>query len=244
MPKTVYLTIDDAPSSDCINKLNYLDQRGIRAVWFAEGRRLAEYPDAAADIIRRGHILANHSMTHPFFSQISLEDAYDEIRNTHAMLNRIYAEAGITDWPRYFRFPYGDKGDGRNGDVDIERSVEGSERHAIIQRYLRDMGYTQPPFEDVTYRFYREMGFLDDVDWYWTYDSHDWCAYSDHPAHGIDSVEKVLARMDEDLPEGWRGLNNADSADIVLVHDHVTPDDLFMQFMDKLIAKGVTFCLP
>lgn len=244
MTKIVYLTIDDAPSMDCINKLNTLDRHGIRAVWFAEGRRMMEYPEVAADIIRRGHILANHSMTHPFFSGLSLEQAYDEISHTHAMLNQIYAQAGITEWPRYFRFPYGDKGDGRNGDVESVRLPEGQTRHAAIQRYLRELGYTQPAFEDVTYAFYREMGFLNDIDWYWTYDSHDWCAYSDHPAHGIDSVEKVLARLDEDVPEGWRGLNDAGSADIVLVHDHVTPDNLFMQIIDKLVAKGVTFRLP
>lgn len=244
MTKIVYLTIDDAPSADCINKLDTLERCGIRAVWFAEGRRMAEYPHMAADIIRRGHILANHSMTHPFFSQISLEQVYDEISRTHELLSGIYAEAGVTEWPRYFRFPYGDKGDGRNGNVDAARSAEGSERYAIIQGYLRELGYTQPAFEDVNFAFYREMGFLGDIDWYWTYDSHDWCPYSDHPAHGIDSAEKVLARLDEDVPEGWRGLNYTGSADIVLVHDHVTPDNLFVQLIDKLIAKGVTFRLP
>lgn len=242
--KIIYLTIDDAPSADCINKLDFLDQHGIRAVWFAEGRRMIEYPDAALDIIQRGHVLANHSMTHPFFSQLSLEAAYDEISHTDAMLNQLYAQAGIAEWPRYFRFPYGDKGDGRGGDVEMTRLSVGQLRHNTIQGYLRELGYTQPAFEDITYAFYHDGGFLQDVDWYWTYDSHDWCAYSDHPAHGIDSVDKVLARLDEDVPEGWRGLNDTGSADIVLVHDHVTPDNLFAQIMDRLIAKNVTFRLP
>jgi hypothetical protein len=82
------------------------------------------------------------------------------------------------------------------------------------------------------------------VDWYWTYDVHDWCPYSDHPRHGIDSVAKVLARLDEDLPDDWRGINNSASAEIVLIHDHVTPDNIFMQVLDRLRAKGVTFRLP
>lgn len=244
MPKIIYLTIDDAPSSDCINKLDYLDQHGIRAVWFAEGRRIEEYPAYALEILKRGHILANHAWTHPFFSAISLEQACDEIARTDALLNQLYAQANIERQHRFFRFPYGDKGGGLFSDLEGTRSAEGQAHYSAIQSYLRDLGYTQPTFADITYKHYHEAGLLNDVDWYWTYDTHDWCPYSDHPAHGIDSVEKVLARLDEDVPDGGHGINDPDSADIVLIHDLVNADSLFVQLLDKLIAKGVIFRLP
>lgn len=244
MTKTIYLTIDDAPSADCINKLNHLDKYNIRAVWFAEGKRMEEYPDAAVEILRRGHILANHALTHPNFSAIALEQAYDEISRTDAILKGIYQQAGVEWQQRFFRFPFGDKGDGRYENGSEPLSAEGQARHSAIQNHLRRLGYTQPAFSDITYRYYRQAGLLDDVDWYWTYDSHDWCPYSDRPTHGVDSVEKVLARMDEDVPEGWRGLNYPGSADIFLMHDHITPDNIFMQIIDKLVTKNVTFKLP
>lgn len=57
-------------------------------------------------------------------------------------------------------------------------------------------------------------------------------------------MAKVLARLDEDVPDDWRGINYPDSADIVLIHDHVTPDNIFTQLLDRLRAKGVTFRLP
>jgi len=244
MTKTIYLTIDDAPSVDCVNKLNYLDEHRIKAVWFAEGKRMEEYPDFAIDILRRGHILANHTLTHPYFSTISLDQAYTEIAQTDAILNSIYEQAGIERRHRFFRFPYGDKGDGLYGGVRQPRSAEGRARHNAIQRYLRDLGYTQPPFDDVTYGNFREIGLLEDMDWFWTYDTYDWCPYFDHPQHGIDSVEKVLARLDENVPEDWRGINDSASADIVLIHDHITADNIFMLIVAKLLAKGVDFRLP
>lgn len=241
MTKTIYLTIDDAPSADCINKLNHLDKYNIRAVWFAEGKRMQEYPDAAVEILKRGHILANHALTHPHFSDISLDQAYDEISRTDAILKDIYQQAGVEWKERFFRFPFGDKGDSR---YSAPPSAEGKARHSAIQKHLHGLGYRQPAFADITYPHYRAEGLLDDIDWYWTYDSHDWCPYSDSPLHGVDTPAKVLARMDEDVPEGWRGLNYPGSADIFLMHDHITPDNIFMQIIDKLVTKNVSFKLP
>lgn len=243
MTKAIYLTIDDAPSPDCARKLAYLDEHQIPAVWFAVGSYMEAYPDVALDIIRRGHILANHTWTHPFFSEISLEKAYDEIARTDDLLNTLHEKTGVERRHRFFRFPYGDKGGGFNsGDTLKPRTAAGDTRYHAIQRTLREMGYTHPAFDDVTYPHYR--GLLGDVDWYWTYDSHDWCPYSENPMHGIDSMAKVLARMDDDVPDDWRGLNDAASAEIVLIHDHVTPDNIFVQILDKLRAKHVTFRLP
>jgi len=230
MPKTLYLTIDDAPSLDCVNKLNYLDDHNIKAIWFCEGRFIRERFEVAVDMVKRGHMIGNHAYSHPHFSDLSLTDWREEIIQTHLLVRQVYESAG-RDWDkRYFRFPYGDKGNDQNKDA--------------IQDFLRQRGYVQPKWRRMTYQHFIKAGYLDDVDCYWTYDSLDWSPYSDHPDHDIDSPEKVLARIDEDVPAGGRGINYTGSSDIVLVHDHVTPDNLFQQIIDKLLTKNVRFKLP
>lgn len=235
MTKTLYLTIDDAPSTDCIHKLDFLDEHDIKAVWFAEERYIETRPDIAVEMIKRGHIVGNHAFSHPHFSAITMDNCTNEIEKTHRLLQQIYEQAEVEWTQRYFRFPFGDKG-------NVGAALK--EQSDAIQSNLKKLGYTQPTWDDITYAHFKDVGLHQAYDWYWTYDSHDWCAYSDHPVHGIDTPEKVLARIDEDVPNSGRGINYPDSADIVLVHDHVTPDNLFQQIIAKLLTKDVEFRLP
>lgn len=262
MTKTIYLTIDDTPSTDCINKLDFLDQHNIKAVWFAEGRRIDALFESAVEILKRGHILGNHSYSHPHFSEISVETCCEEITITDKIMERVYAAANVEWTHRYFRFPYGDKGNSLFGNNYDTLSEEGLARHTAIQTHLRSLGYTQPDWDDVTYTYFKDAGLHTEADWYWTYDSLDWSPYMKQPYHGIDSPAKVLARLDEDVPNDGRGINYPDSADIVLVHDHATsdswlqriipkiflkqqaPEKLFPQIIHKLIEKSVVFNLP
>lgn len=64
--KEVWLTIDDGPDAeDTPRILDLLDLQGGRATFFVKGSAVARRPDLAAEIVRRGHSLGNHSMTHP-----------------------------------------------------------------------------------------------------------------------------------------------------------------------------------
>ena len=244
MTKTIYLTIDDAPSSDCINKLDFLDENKIKAVWFTEGKRIEDCFDSALEIVKRGHIIGNHAYSHPHFSAIPLESCYEEITRTHDLVEQVYATAKIERKHRYFRFPYGDKGNCVDGNVATIASPEGMERHRAIQSHLRSLGYTQPTWDDISYDYMRKLGIFEDIDWYWTYDTRDWCPYFPESDCEHKSPEKVLARLDDDVPNDWRGINYAGSAEILLVHDHVTADKMFQQIIDKLIAKSVVFGFP
>jgi peptidoglycan-N-acetylglucosamine deacetylase len=227
VPKIAYLTIDDAPSQDFPGKLDFLDSKGIRAVWFCQGNYMEQRPEMVIEAIRRRHVIGNHSYSHPHFSSLALDQCYAEIRATDAVMNDLYVQSGVERPARYFRFPYGDKGE---------------QHHAAVQRYLRNLGYSQPAFADITYAYYREGGYLDDVDWYWTFDTHDWAIHKENPPHGINSVQKILERMDEDVPEAWRGLNDAQSADIVLTHD--VENTVFVAEVGYMIEKGIQFRLP
>lgn len=237
--KLAYLTIDDAPSLTMEKKLDYLLGKQIPAIWFCCGNFIEERPDVIIRAIREGFLLGNHSYDHPHFSDTALDECFTQIRRTDEIIENTYEKAGIKRPAKYFRFPYGDKGGSQDS---TETSME---RKQALQAYLRQLGYTPPAWEHITYHYYRSRGLHEDVDWYWTYDTVDWAISADKPhLFGIDSLEKALARMDEDEPEGGRGLNSSNSAEIVLMHDHVEIADCFEPLVERLLSKGLRFVLP
>jgi peptidoglycan/xylan/chitin deacetylase (PgdA/CDA1 family) len=63
------LTFDDGPDPEITPRvLDLLDQSGgagARATFFCIGRRVEARPDLAAEIVRRGHRVENHTWSHP-----------------------------------------------------------------------------------------------------------------------------------------------------------------------------------
>jgi peptidoglycan-N-acetylglucosamine deacetylase len=67
--REVWLTIDDGPDPVTTPKiLDLLDRHGARATFFVIGQHVENHPELAREIVRRGHMLANHTDTHPCFS--------------------------------------------------------------------------------------------------------------------------------------------------------------------------------
>jgi len=239
-----YLTIDDAPSSEWSAKLAALRRLSIRGVFFARGDELARRPGFLVAALEDGHVVGNHGWSHRTFSELSLRECEDEIDRTHRLLHRLHADAGRAFAPRCFRFPHGDKGALTGDETETVPSPEGLARRRAIQRMLGERGYSQPDLDGITYRWYREQGLAEDADWYWTYDCHEWTTLDPEPQHGIRSLDDVLARMEEDVPEGRRGLNHAGSDDIVLIHDHSETGGMFEPILRRLLERGVRFALP
>ena len=79
----------------------------------------------------------------------------------------------------------------------------------------------------------------DDVDVAWTYDTHDWRLY-----RGLDKLQDIFNRMDEDVPEGCRGLNFLGSNEIVILHDYAGTMELFKQIIERILEKGIKFEFP
>jgi len=210
-------------------KMDYLLGKGVPAIWFCTGALIERRPGYALKAIEKGFLLGNHSYDHPRFSDLETEDGAVQIRRTDAILERLHGEGGISSYRKYFRFPYGDKGAGHK---------------AALQGLLREMGYCPAPSIDLTCRSYHSPGLGLDVDWYWTYDVMDWSIHSGEPQQGVDSIEKVLARMDEDDPENGKGLTSGDSAEIILLHDHEETSQYFKRIVDSLLAKRLSFQLP
>ena len=62
----VGLTFDDGPDPEVTPQvLDLLDHAGAKATFFCIGRRVEARPDFAAEIIRRGHRIENHTWSHP-----------------------------------------------------------------------------------------------------------------------------------------------------------------------------------
>jgi peptidoglycan-N-acetylglucosamine deacetylase len=245
-PKFLYLTIDDAPSGDFENKLKVLNEAGIKAVWFCEGAKIKGHFDALVSAIQTGHVLGNHSYTHPHFSDLTFAEAEHEIQETHVLIDQLYQAAGVPRHELYFRFPYGDKGDGLRGAVyDKEkRDVAGSERHNHIQGFLHQLGYFQPDFENITYGDFLRAGLSQDIDMYWTLDTVDWHLSVGVVPNTSESEQALLTRLETlDLEHGL-GLPYAGSSEIVICHDHEGTDSFFPKLVTMLARQGYEFRLP
>lgn len=62
--KTIYLTIDDAPSVYTIDLLSVLRSLDVKATFFVVGAYVRNRPEFTRAIYDEGHLLANHSYTH------------------------------------------------------------------------------------------------------------------------------------------------------------------------------------
>ena len=102
----VALTFDDGPNANTPAVLDALKAMNVKATFFIVGTMAHRYPDILARIAAEGHLLANHSATHPLLNR-----RYD--RDPERLLNQIRVVHDLiaplmkpTD-KFYFRAPYG-----------------------------------------------------------------------------------------------------------------------------------------
>ncbi|MEP4078796.1 polysaccharide deacetylase family protein [Haloferula sp.] len=99
------LTIDDGPDPDDTPViLDFLDEHGVKAVFFVIGEKVRRYPELAKEIVARGHELANHTMTHPQHSMWSAGPWRNrrEIEGCSDVIEEVTGQR-----PRWFRAPVG-----------------------------------------------------------------------------------------------------------------------------------------
>ncbi len=101
---SVALTIDDGPDPAATPEvLDILGQHAARATFFCIGRRGADHPALARDIVRAGHALENHSQRHlKRFATLGPRAMMREIVDAQ---NVIADTTGVA--PRWFRAPAG-----------------------------------------------------------------------------------------------------------------------------------------
>lgn len=101
----VLITLDDGPHPDTTPALlDILDRHGTKAVFFVIGSSAARWPDLVREMVRRGHVVGNHSQTHPSASYWAL-GAAGTWRETAAC--QITLEDLLGHAPVWFRAPVG-----------------------------------------------------------------------------------------------------------------------------------------
>ena len=64
--KQIALTYDDGPNDPHTFKLlEVLARHEVHATFFMIGRYVRQRPDIVLDVSRAGHVIANHTLTHP-----------------------------------------------------------------------------------------------------------------------------------------------------------------------------------
>jgi peptidoglycan-N-acetylglucosamine deacetylase len=102
--RSVFLTFDDGPDPEVTPQvLDRLDERGARATFFCIGERVLAHAELAAEIVRRGHGVENHSFSHPNLFSLYLNPA---LRREIARAQEVIA-ATTGRPPRLFRAPAG-----------------------------------------------------------------------------------------------------------------------------------------
>lgn len=101
--REVALTFDDAPD-DIFTPLvlDALKQEGVKATFFCVGNRIEAHPDVMRRIVAEGHIVGNHSYSHPNLPKLSDEKFRAEIQKTDKLIKQY---TGYT--PSFVRPPYG-----------------------------------------------------------------------------------------------------------------------------------------
>lgn len=102
--KVIALTFDDAPTEFTPEVLQTLQEKQIKATFFAIGAKLADHPEIGKQIVMEGHQLGNHSYSHPRFLLKSQKTIDEEIQKTNTLIR----EAGYTE-EIVFRPPNGKK---------------------------------------------------------------------------------------------------------------------------------------
>jgi peptidoglycan/xylan/chitin deacetylase (PgdA/CDA1 family) len=101
--KEVALTFDDGPDSQYTPQiLEILSKNSVPATFFIIGNRAQIFPDVVKRMVREGHIIGNHSMTHPNIVKLNAQETAKEIKDAETVLASL---AGYK--PLLFRSPYG-----------------------------------------------------------------------------------------------------------------------------------------
>lgn len=99
--KTLSLTYDDGPSEYTLPLAKWLNTQGIQATFFVVGSKAAGKEDILLQLKELGHLVGNHTFTHPKMTNLGSEAVLREIQTTHNVIKSSVAESFL------FRAPFG-----------------------------------------------------------------------------------------------------------------------------------------
>ena len=235
MTKKIILTIDDSPSCKFEEIFSFLSAKGIQATFFCIGNKIDGNEASLIEAILQGHIIGNHSFSHPHFSRLEIEECLTEISLTDDLIKQLYLDAGFKDYPKVFRFPYGDKGDLKFGHhfwpikqaflehhtlkrsfISVVRAYVGSRRfwekvektgkHRSIQIQKYLYQLGYQQISAIGLNYEFIQSLLKDLDWPWTVDVGEW-TYQDK-SQADKNIDQIVSGFQEPNPN--LGFGNID----------------------------------
>ena len=101
--RQIALTYDDGPNDPhTLRLLDVLAKHGVPATFFLIGKYVQQRPDLARAIIHAGHIVGNHTFTHPFLTFHSDHEITRQLAQCQAAL-----QDAVGDHSNLFRPPFG-----------------------------------------------------------------------------------------------------------------------------------------
>jgi peptidoglycan/xylan/chitin deacetylase (PgdA/CDA1 family) len=117
--KQLALTYDDGPNDpDTLRLLEVLAKHEVRATFFLIGNYVRQRPEIAREIVKAGHVVGNHTFTHPLLTFKSAAEVHQELSACRSAL-----EDAIGQHSNLFRPPFGG-------------------RRPAVLRIARDLGLT------------------------------------------------------------------------------------------------------
>ncbi|CAN7441562.1 polysaccharide deacetylase family protein [Paenibacillus sp. LjRoot56] len=103
--KAVAFTFDDGPNPEYTPQLlDIFDEVSGRATFFMMGKQIELYPETALDVHIRQHEIGNHTYSHPFMTQISLEECERELLVTDELITQVTGTKPVVMRPPYLDF--------------------------------------------------------------------------------------------------------------------------------------------
>ena len=113
--KVVALTFDDGPNPATTNQaLDTLSKYGIKATFFVLGKNVSGNEEILKRMKADGHVIGNHSWSHPILSQLSLDEAKKQITDTEDALTKVLGSSS-----KLMRPPYGAITDDIRNSLDL-----------------------------------------------------------------------------------------------------------------------------
>ncbi|MBD3418629.1 MAG: polysaccharide deacetylase family protein [Chitinivibrionales bacterium] len=217
--KLVALTFDGGSHTNAaLPILDTLKSRRIPATMFLTGRFIRKYPSIVERILRDGHVIGNHTMSHPHLTSWASDHTHTTLPDiTKEVICRELLEANDAFKTRYgknlapiWRAPYG-------------------ERNNVIYRWALECGYLH-------------VGWRQGNTWRENLDSNDWVPDDETPGyHTPAEVYEKITGLAGQKPYGING-------GIVLMHLGTVRSDpsrqvhtILGRLIDDLRGQGYTF---
>jgi len=101
--RQIALTYDDGPNDPhTLRLLDVLAKRSVHATFFLIGRYVRQRPDIVRELVKAGHVVGNHTFTHPLLTFKSEAEIRQELSQCRSALQDAIGEPS-----NFFRPPFG-----------------------------------------------------------------------------------------------------------------------------------------